>query len=494
MKTLLCLLIVLITTQTSFSQNTNQKVANLLNRSDFFTLSEVYPHVKDSLSSFLNQMSDALLKSYFNQPKEACNAFEKFFRNNNNLNPLLASGMIYLWADNFQKIGDYQAAINLIDGYLSNYESEEQEKIKKSFQNLYIYCKNYSAFSQSKVIFPLKDVHVPLRLKPTGKEDMYSMFIPVELNGKTHQFIFDTGAGDNMVSEQFAKENNISILSDSISLLGIGYGYARLGYIDKLQIGEITYTNVSFLVVPHIIPEVIQEKNHEIHAVLGLPFIRKLKEFQILPHKRKILFPQSESLSSNCSKNLMLDQSTLLLNIESNNKNFPVQFDSGNVSSSLNAKYFEEHKELIQERGTKDTIRIGGFGGIDTLVTYKVPQINFSIGSSEFKMKNLNVLTDHQLSTNKKMFGVFGVNFIRKFEMVKVNLKQMKMEVFTSKDITLSKFKGRLKINHKKKDYRKLHYEQFDPQKSAWEATNKTDFKENQEKQKRQFNVTKRKY
>lgn len=492
MRTLFSLMVMLIAIQTSFSQKADQKVANLLNQSDFFTLSEIYPHVKDSLSPFLNQMSDALLKNYFNQPEEACDAFEKFFKNNSNLNPQMATGMIYLWADNLQKSGDYQLAIDLIDGYLSNYKAEEQEKIKKSFQNLCIYCRNYAAFPRSEVIYPAQDVQVPIILKPTGKKGMHSIFIPVELNNKTRLFIFDTGAGDNLVSEQFAKENNIKILNDSIPLLGINYGHARLGYAECLKIGEIIYTNVSFLVVPDIIPEMIQEKTHETHAVLGLPFIRKIKEFQLFPQKREIVFPQNESISMNCAKNLMLDQSTLLLNIAINEKELPVQFDSGNVGSSLNAKYFESNKEWIQKIGTKDTIRIGGFGGIDTLLTYKVPEIALSIGKTEFKMKKLDVITDHQLATNKKMYGIFGVNLIQKFEMLKVNLSKMRMEVFAGDQLDISGLEKPQNIKINKKGYKKLHYEQFNPQKSAWEPSNKADFKEKQEKMNRQFDVTKK--
>ncbi len=491
MKKILTLILLTAIYYSSNAQLANKKIADCLNKSDFFTLSEIYPLLHDSVNPFLQDISESLLNTYFNKPQEAVVSFERFFdAHQDKISPQMATGMIYLWAENLKQKGEYKKVIQLIDDYLLNYNKDEIAKLKPTFQALLAYSKAYSSFPKSEIIKPEKDIRVPLFFRNARKKGYKIVYIPVTINGKTHDFIFDTGAGDNVITEKFAKENQITILNDSIPMQGIKSGYGKLGFAAKITIGELTYTNLSFLVVPNIIHESVKDKVQKLDAVLGLPFIRKLTEFQIFPNKNEILFPHKESITENIQKNLILNNSTLLLNLEYDQTKLAIQFDSGDMASSLNEIYYKQHKKTVEQKGIKDTICIGGFGGVDTLLCYRMPSLTFSIGKSQFDMIELDVITEQQLSTNNQKQGVFGVNFITQFDKITVNLKQMRMEVFSNQKLDLSDQLNLPQMNIDKKAHRKLHYDTFNPSKTAWESTAKKELSKSAEKQKRQFDVT----
>lgn len=96
---------------------------------------------------------------------------------------------------------------------------------------------------------PNRDVTIPLSVESVGRGK--HIYIPVEVNGITKNYIFDTGCSfGNFVSENYAKEAGLKIVADSIPVLGMEIDFVKLAMADSLRIGEPVYHNPIFMATP----------------------------------------------------------------------------------------------------------------------------------------------------------------------------------------------------------------------------------------------------
>ena len=70
------------------------------------------------------------------------------------------------------------------------------------------------------------------------------------INGKEGRFLFDTGAGGNLITPKLARAYGLRSLDTDITIGGIG-GMKQGGYAiaDTLRIGGLTWLNVPFAVI-----------------------------------------------------------------------------------------------------------------------------------------------------------------------------------------------------------------------------------------------------
>jgi len=169
-------------------------------------------------------------------------------------------------------------------------------------------------------------------------------------------------------------------------------------------------------------------------------------------------------------------------------------FDTGNVSSTLTKRFFQNNKETVEQNGILDSLHIGGYGGIDTIPTYRLAGQNFKIWENSFSLRNIHILTHEQLGNYANCDGVFGVNFIRLFDKVTLNLDKMRIEVLgnINNEALLNKeFNIDFKLS-KKYLVRTIHYDKFDVAKMEWEPTAKFQFTESFQKMVNQADITKK--
>ena len=99
---------------------------------------------------------------------------------------------------------------------------------------------------QEDIIIPvdIEKVKLPTSIEPKGWRGT-TILIPVTINGKTYQFIFDTGAGTSYMSQRMAKETGVRILSDSLEINSNlpGAMTGNFGTLENMQIGSITFHN-----------------------------------------------------------------------------------------------------------------------------------------------------------------------------------------------------------------------------------------------------------
>ena len=117
-------------------------------------------------------------------------------------------------------------------------------------------------------------------------------------NGRQENFVFDTGASYNIVSEDFAHRHSIRTFRDSIKVPGItGVATAKIGFIDSITIENLTCQNVWVVIMPSIAPMTQSHFGYTIDAILGIPFLKAIGAVELYPQKKKMIFPVTDEQS-----------------------------------------------------------------------------------------------------------------------------------------------------------------------------------------------------
>lgn len=102
------------------AQEADQKIGLLINNSDWFTLEEKYPILRDEMQSeMLKKLSEAMTGLYFNRPEAAMKAIDWLLTNaqeeigfDNTSNLILAKCMT------LSEQGRYEESIEILEGFL----------------------------------------------------------------------------------------------------------------------------------------------------------------------------------------------------------------------------------------------------------------------------------------------------------------------------------------------------------------------------------------
>lgn len=274
---------------------------------------------------------------------------------------------------------------------------------------------------------PDRDVSIPITLKEV-REDKSVIYIPVSIKDKEYNVIFDSGAGLTFFTESFAKEIGVRILKDSIFISGVaGNAYGWFGILDKMKVGEIEYKDILCVVAPpNELDSIIR-----IDAILGLDFLKQVKEFQIFPNDKKVVFPFQQTELPASGRNLLLSNNqSYLKTYTPNGERLIFHFDTGNAgSTSLLSNYYEKHKDYIETNFVREKRESGGFGGMRKVDVFILPEISFKVGNAISSNKIVPVFPNKSWGVQTFEDGSVGMNFIKQFKKITVNYEKMFLNV-----------------------------------------------------------------
>ncbi|HJA87218.1 MAG TPA: retropepsin-like domain-containing protein [Candidatus Parabacteroides intestinavium] len=393
------------------------ELAEMLNSGDMLRLNDRYPQMKDSLQvPMLARLAEANLYVNFNQPDKAEAAMADLFTHHQQeLDAQTQIGMSALRAMNFLNLGQYAAGGELGGTLVAALEQQVP------FEQLYSFVfmeRIGKALTHSPAPFlsrPTATQQVPMRIDSVGRG--HHLMIPVQVNGITKDFIFDTGCSfGNFVSEAYAKEAGLEILSDSIPVSGTQIGYVKLGVADSLCVGDMVYHHPVFLIAP---PNAETDSIFSFDGVLGYHFIRDAKEIILDFEHDCFIFPEQPS---EAEPNMYLSSNTPKIRIFYQQQPIDITMDSGNVKSDLGAWFKERFPEAIPQDAQERPLKRGGFGGIESFTGYVLPEITFQLGATPFTLRQVEVVNDAE---NRLAAGSLGADFLQAFKRVTINYDQM---------------------------------------------------------------------
>ena len=407
--------------------NPNARVGELINRSDYLTLSEELPALRAEVAKPLLALADALVAHHEGRFEDSNKAIDTVCE----FAPQLGSGVVFgmqnLSLINHLASENYKAGAEVVKMLLQLLP--EGEAANENRRNLESMQRWFTALSQKEAVVverPKQDAVIPVEVREVGKGA--HLVIDVRVGDKTEKFIFDTGCSyANFISTAVAERLGVEIVAEDIIVRGVGNGYAKLGYLPKMQIGDVTICNATFLVVDEFVPE-----NAEVEglceAALGTHIIRKLGEIRFERERSCFVLPAQESVAPK-PRNLFFD-SQYYIWCNDTGERVVMHFDTGNNKTSLSSKYYERFKERVEQEGSEvERSRSGGFGGVVWCDIRFMPKIEFEVGGKklQLKMVSVNMPTYYEDGTPyvEQYDGVVGVDFLTASRVVTFDLNRM---------------------------------------------------------------------
>ena len=412
------------------AQTADDRAADYMNQENWFDLQREFTANKDSLDSFLQDFGQALLDNFFNRPEAACQSIGKLLNERQDVMGFEnTASMILFLSGNLSKMGANDKAADVLKNFCGQLEGQVDGNFLAPFKEREQECRALSQYDLFQWDKPGKDLVLPFRTDSVGKRGSYAITLQGNLNGKSQRFTLDTGAGVNVVTPEVAKACGMKILDSEITANGVRSGNGRLALAEEVRIGDLVVRNVPFYVLDMKTgEEKVDKYMKHLEAIIGLPLMNILQEIRLDFRTNRLTVPRTLTPAPEFAPNISYQRQNILdLEVIYDHERMRMNFDSGSDLSHLNYPYYERHKERIERIAERDSMGVGGFGGTARVCIYKLPGGGcFQIGKYMGCVDQLDVVaTPEENGAHFSRDGVVGMDFLRSFSTITLNLKDM---------------------------------------------------------------------
>ncbi len=214
--------------------------------------------------------------------------------------------------------------------------------------------------------------------------------ISVQIDGTAYRIPLDTGANLSMLMR-----SEVERLGLRVRPAGIKVGtstdmkvHADLTVADRVEIGNIEYRHVVFLVFPDEL--LTFPDGHVIEGVIGFPLIEAMGEVRF---RRDGSLEIPDEIPERDLQNLALHQLEPLVRVGYRGDGLVCRLDTGADDTSFYEPFFRRYPALFESLGEPETVKAAGVGGIRTLAAYMLPSIEFELGGLPVTMEDVEVYT-----------------------------------------------------------------------------------------------------
>jgi hypothetical protein len=257
-----------------------------------------------------------------------------------------------------------------------------------------------------------------------------NMFIPVEVNLKSANYVIDTGANFSLISEAEAKRLGLTIHESGGSRMGDAAGASvdvRIAVADQLTVGSIRLKHVSFFVVRDDQQPFIDLPSGE-RGVLGLPV---LLAFQTLRWKQEgtfeVGFPPGSRKGP--KSNICFEGANLIVEGEFRQSKINVFLDTGATRTRVLSLFAKEFASFINEFGRKGSDRVTGVGGSLEVDVITLPELALRISGFAAVLAPAQVLLKDTTSDSRWWHVWGGLDLLNQARVVTVDLKSMRLDL-----------------------------------------------------------------
>ena len=414
----------------SYSQTSDEKIAEAMNNSDWFALDSLYrTEPKDSISQFLKIFSRCLIGNRLNRPDVSIPAFAELFNTqsaNLDLGNMLNSSMMF--AMDLSRVGDNKTAAKMLS---LNLEAVHTHLDSATIAGVEQFINQYEALSKYdpyKITFENSVGNIPFEIVPVGPQKNNSVLMHLRktsINGIDADVTFDTGAGVNIISESLALKYNLIPLDASSTVGGVDIQNGSYAIAKELKIGNIIVSDVPFYVINITTNNEEADKYIDYFSiVVGSELMLQLKDLTIDFVNNEITVPSVAPKRSQTSANMCFSSSMNLLSkgVVQGNKML-MNIDTGDASyGSLGKVFFEKNKEYITTHCKLDTIRNAGIGGVNVSECYRVPNLSIELGNNEIKAAEIVVVLQDNMGGTFGYDCNLGLKSLMLFNKVRFNM------------------------------------------------------------------------
>ena len=408
----------LFTSSIAFAQEADMKVGELVNTGNWFELERVYPAVAaDVQTPLLKQMAEVMLASNFNRPAELREKLQKLIAEHqadlgfeNVCNMTVMGAMVEGYEGYYAVAADMVKAI--ADAVMSAAGSLEGTGLSE----LLAYYEAVREYPAPVLEKPAEDVKIALA------EKSGLMWIPVVVNGKTYDFILDTGASFTMVSQDLAKDMGAKIIGDSVFVGGAtGGGYGQRAFIENMSVGPVSLKNV----IAFVCDNPSDDDPLKVDAVLGMDFIERAVEIQIDLDAMTVTIPAQRTALPAYGRNIILEQNIPVVeSADANGNRYTFIVDTGASGAYLSDLWFAKNAEMAAALPL-ETQNVWGHGGTVRNEIVKIPEYNMTIGSTSVDFKDIPATVPSGGMVSSSRDGSLGMGLLKQFRKVTFNFEDM---------------------------------------------------------------------
>lgn len=395
------------------------KVGELLNTSDWFELERIYPAVAANVQTpMLKQMAEALLASNFNRPVEFREKLQK----------LIAEHQAEL---GFENVCNMTVIGAMVEGYEGNY-AVAADMVKAIAEAVKAATGSLEGTGLSELLAyyeAVREYPAPVLEKPAEEikialtEKSYLLGIPVVVNGKTYDFILDTGASFTMISQDLANDMGVKIIGDPV-FVGGGEstgGYGQRAFIENMNVGPVSFKNV----IAFVSENPTDDDPLKVDAVLGMDFIERGGELQIDLAAMTLTIPAQPTVMPASGRNIILERNIPVVETTAANGNrYTFILDTGASGANLSDLWFAKNAEVAAALPV-ETQNVWGHGGAVQLEIVKIPEYKLTIGTASAEFKDLPATVPANGTVSSSRDGRLGMGLLKQFSKVIFNFEDM---------------------------------------------------------------------
>ncbi len=259
------------------------------------------------------------------------------------------------------------------------------------------------------------------------KRDIANLIrIPVTMNNKTEDYIFDTGANFSTISQSQAKKMGVRELNAKFSVTTSSRNAleSKLGGADKMQIGNITFSNVVFIILPDKALK-FAGGIYKIKGIVGLPVIAQMQEIEITKDNH---FKSSASSFKPHAVNLGLEGNTPFLNVTFFGDDRLYIFDTGAGATIVGNRFYETYKDSLGN-ADEGSARVGGAGGIEKINMRTVKNVHYTLGGAKNVLKSMSIQLSGVTDLLANYYGIAGQDIFMQWKVMTINFDGMYVEL-----------------------------------------------------------------
>jgi predicted aspartyl protease len=213
------------------------------------------------------------------------------------------------------------------------------------------------------------------------RHDPGDFTIPVSVEGKVDDFVFDTGAWVSVLTAKRAARLGLKIDATPRVLSGSSGQSAsfRFAIAKEVNIGGTRFRNVSFAVV-----EGTGSLADVDAGIVGMPILLALGVIRWSPDGAVEIGSPAPRVRTDA--NLVFDRNRLLLRTRVFSRDVLTTLDTGAETTDLNQNFADTFPQAVQgaKKGKTDITGVGGTQAFDSL---EIPEVRFGIGPAEVLLR-----------------------------------------------------------------------------------------------------------
>jgi predicted aspartyl protease len=255
-----------------------------------------------------------------------------------------------------------------------------------------------------------------------------NLYLPIEIDGKTALYAFDTGANFSLISEAEASRLGLAVTSVDTSLADSSGNHVgmRVAVPKSLTVGGLQLHNVAFGVLPDTQPP-FNELAEGKRGLLGIPILIAMQTVRWSSADGTFTLGGRSEQFNLQTANLAFEQMFPVTHAYFQGKGMDMTVDSGAEHTVLSPPFAFSFPDVLKSAGKPESHKLTGVGGSANYESVLLPSIDLQIGGLTVTLKNAHVLTQESSNESQWAAGNLGIDLLNEAKSTTLDFGAMKL-------------------------------------------------------------------